>query len=146
MSQIIYYFIRLITKLHAKFLSINDTHGLDLSDKQLHFLIIGMFGFCMLLIIQPLFKWFAKHDGIMFVTFTYVFTVVLVISFGIEIGQAYSGTGDMDFYDIAYGLMGFFVFFIIYLIIYMLYHQFLKYSDMRIRKSIENRNEAESRE
>ena len=44
MYRIIYYFITLITRLHAKVLSINDNHGLDLTDKQLHFLIIGIFG------------------------------------------------------------------------------------------------------
>ena len=121
MYRIIYYFITLITKLHHKFLSINDNHGLDLTDKQLHFLIIGFVGFCMLMVIQPLFKWLARHHGELMITFLYVFTIVVVVSFAIEIGQAWSGTGDMDFYDIASGLLGFFVFFGIYLIGYLLY-------------------------
>ncbi|MCR4634223.1 MAG: hypothetical protein K5648_08870 [Erysipelotrichaceae bacterium] len=121
MYRIIYYFITLITKLHAKFLSINDNHGLDLSDKQLHFLIIGVFGFCMLLVIQPIFRWLSKHHAELMITFLYVFTIVVVVSFAIEIGQAYSGTGDMDFYDIASGILGFFVFFGIYLIGYLMY-------------------------
>ena len=116
MYRIIYYFITLITRLHAKVLSINDNHGLDLTDKQLHFLIIGIFGFAMLLVIQPVFKWLIKHHAELMITFLYVFTIVVVISFAIEIGQAYSGTGDMDFYDIASGILGFFVFFGIYLI------------------------------
>ncbi|MBQ5444883.1 MAG: hypothetical protein IIU29_06835 [Erysipelotrichaceae bacterium] len=121
MYRIIYYFITLITKLHAKFLSINDNHGLDLSDKQLHFLIIGIFGFCMLLVLQPIFRWLSKHHAELLITFLYVFTIVVVVSFAIEIGQAYSGTGDMDFYDIASGILGFFVFFGIYLIGYLIY-------------------------
>ena len=119
MYRIIYYFITLITRLHAKVLSINDNHGLDLTDKQLHFLIIGIFGFAMLLVIQPVFKWLIKHHAELMITFLYVFTIVVVISFAIEIGQAYSGTGDMDFYDIASGILGFFVFFGIYLIGYL---------------------------
>lgn len=122
MYRIIYYFITLITKLHAKFLSINDNHGLDLSDKQLHFLIIGVFGFVMLLVIQPIFRWLSKHHAELMITFLYVFTIVVVVSFAIEIGQAYSGTGDMDFYDIASGILGFFVFFGIYLIGYLIFH------------------------
>lgn len=121
MYRIIYYFITLITKLHAKFLSINDNHGLDLTDKQLHFLIIGIFGFCMLLVLQPIFRWLSKHHAELLITFLYVFTIVVVVSFAIEIGQAYSGTGDMDFYDIASGILGFFVFFGIYLIGYLIY-------------------------
>ncbi len=122
MYRIIYYFITLITKLHAKFLSINDNHGLDLSDKQLHFLIIGVFGFVMLLVIQPIFRWLSKHHAELMITFLYVFTIVVVVSFAIEIGQAYSGTGDMDFYDIASGILGFFVFFGIYLIGYLIFY------------------------
>jgi len=121
MYRLIYYFITLIAKFHAKFLSINDNHGLDLTDKQLHFLIIGIFGFCMLLVIQPIFKWLSKHHAELLITFLYVFTIVVVISFAIEIGQAWSGTGDMDIYDIASGILGFFVFFGIYLIGYIIY-------------------------
>ena len=82
MYRIIYYFITLITRLHAKVLSINDNHGLDLTDKQLHFLIIGIFGFAMLLVIQPVFKWLIKHHAELMITFLYVFTIVVVISFG----------------------------------------------------------------
>ena len=120
MYRIIYYFITLITRLHSKFLSINDNRGLDLSDKQLHFLIIGLFGFGMLMVIQPIFRWLAKHHCDLLITFLYVFTIVVVVSFAIEIGQAWSGTGDMDIHDITSGLLGFFVFFGIYLILYLI--------------------------
>lgn len=121
MYRIIYFFINLVTKLHNKFLSINDNRGLALTDKQLHFLIIGIFGFCLLFLIQPIFEWIAKKGGTIIISFLYVFTIVIVISFAIEIGQAYTGTGMMDFYDIASGLLGFFVFFAIYLIIYLIF-------------------------
>ena len=121
MSRIIFFIVNLITKLHAKFLSLNDTYGLSLTDKQLHFIIIGVFGFCMLLVIQPIFSYISKHYGLLFISFSYVFTIVIVVSFAIEIGQAYTGSGTMDFYDIASGLLGFFVFFGIYLIGYLIY-------------------------
>ena len=121
MSRIIYWIVTLITKLHAKFLSINDGSGYFLTDKQLHFLIIGIFGFGMMFLIQPIVEWLAKKQATLVVTFIYVFTVVIVVSFAIEIGQAYSGTGTMDFYDIASGILGFFVFFAIYMIVYILY-------------------------
>ncbi len=121
MYRIIYLFITLITKLHNKFISLSLRAGYDLTDKQLHFLIIGLFGFAMLFVIQPIFRWLAKHDVTLLITFIYVFTVVVVITFGIEIGQAYSGSGDMDFYDIASGILGFFAFFCIYLVLYLVY-------------------------
>lgn len=121
MYRILYFLINLITRLHAKFLSINDHSGLALSDKQLHFLIIGFFGFCMLVVIQPIFEWLAKHNGTVLITFFYVFTVVIVVSFSIEVGQMYTGTGTMDLYDVASGLLGFMVFFAAYIILYLLY-------------------------
>ena len=121
MYRIIYLFITLITKLHRKIISFFLGHGYDLTDKQLHFLIIGLFGFGMLMVIQPIFRFLARHDVTLLITFIYVFTVVIVITFGIEIGQAYSGSGDMDFYDIASGVLGFFAFFCIYLVLYLIY-------------------------
>ncbi|MBQ1787427.1 MAG: hypothetical protein II004_00695, partial [Erysipelotrichaceae bacterium] len=63
MTRLIYLFIQLITKLHTKLLSINDSRGLNLTDKQLHFLIIGLFGFCMLAVIQPIVKWLIRHHA-----------------------------------------------------------------------------------
>ncbi len=124
MTRLIYAFIHLIIRLHQKMMSINIGRGFDLSDKQLHFLVIGIFGFCMLLVIQPVFRYLSKHHAELVITFLYVFTIVIVISFAIEIGQAYSGTGDMEFYDIASGLLGYFVFFGIYLIGYLLFYLF----------------------
>lgn len=132
MSRIIYWIVTLITKLHAKFLSINDGSGYFLTDKQLHFLIIGIFGFGMMFLIQPIVEWLAKKGATLVVTFIYVFTVVIVVSFAIEIGQAYSGTGTMDFYDIASGILGFFVFFAIYIIVYLTFNG--------IKSAISNRN------
>lgn len=121
MSRIINLFIDFISKSHAKILTLNDAYGWALSDKWLHFIVIGIFGFCMLLVIQPIFKWLEKNDATVLITFIYVFTVVIVVTFAIEIGQAYSGSGDMDKYDIASGIAGFFVAFGVYLVGYYLY-------------------------
>ena len=57
MRDFIYRVINLITAAHTYILSLNDKNELFLDDKQLHFLIIGIFGFAMLLVIQPVFKW-----------------------------------------------------------------------------------------
>ena len=118
MTQIISLFIDIISKLHTKIMGLND-NTMIMSDKALHFIVIGLFGFFMLLIVQPIFEWLRKHDKTILISFIYVFTVVLVVSFAIEIGQAYSGSGDMDKYDIAFGVVGFFTFFAIYLFGYI---------------------------
>lgn len=121
MSRIVYLMVDIITKLHTKLLTLNDNSGLALSDKQLHFIIIGIFGFALCFIVQPLFEWFAKNNGVLFITFAYVFTIIMVITFAIEVGQGLTGNGEMDFYDLFAGVFGFFVFFAIYLIVYIIY-------------------------
>lgn len=123
MTRIIYFFVNVITKFHTKFLALNDNSGLALTDKQLHFLIVGLFGFGMLLVIQPVFDWLSKHDGVLLITFTYVFSAIIVVTFAIEIGQGFTGTGEMDFKDIVSGIFGFFVFFAIYLIGYIIFRR-----------------------
>lgn len=121
MTRIIYFLIGIIAKFHNKILSLNDSSGLMLTDKQLHFLVIGALGFGMMTLIQPLFSYLVKKNATVLITFSYVFTVILVISFAIEIGQGISGTGDMDFKDILSGLIGFFAFVAIYFVIYLIY-------------------------
>lgn len=133
MGRIINLFVVLMAKFHDKILSI---FGGTLSDKWLHFLFIGLIGFAMLMIVQPLFKWLASHDGTILITFIYVFTLILVLTFAIEIGQWYSHTGDMDFYDIASGVAGFFVFFGIYLVFYLVYRN-IKDKDENSNDSID---------
>ena len=121
MTRLINLFITFISKIHTKILSLNDIYGWALSDKWLHFIVIGVFGFCVLLVIQPLFEWLEKHDSTIIISFIYVFTVVVVVTLAIEIGQAWSGTGDMDKYDVMSGVAGFFVAFGLYLVGYLLY-------------------------
>jgi hypothetical protein len=108
--------------VHDSILSINDTGGYYFDDKQLHFLVIGALGMGLIFVIYPIFKWLANHGHTMVVTWIYVFTVILVLSFAIEIGQWYSGTGTMDSEDIAYGLSGFLVMFLIFAIVRGIYH------------------------
>ena len=80
MYRILYFIINLIARIHAKLLSINDNRGLGLTDKQLHFLIIGVFGFAMMMVVQPVFEWLTKHNATLIVSFLYVLTVVTVVS------------------------------------------------------------------
>ena len=115
--DIIYTFSIWIANIHDKVLRINDAGGWYFDDKQLHFIAIGVFGMVLLLVLQPIFRWLAKKDRIMVITWLYVFTVVLVLSFAIEIGQWWTGTGYMESRDIAYGVAGFLVMFFIYALI-----------------------------
>lgn len=122
MRELIYNFITWVSRVHDHILSINDSGGYYFDDKQLHFLVIGAFGMALIFVIYPIFKWLANNGHTMVVTWIYVFTVILVLSFAIEIGQWYSGTGQMDSEDIAYGLSGFLVMFLIFAIVRGIYH------------------------
>lgn len=103
--------------MHDNLLSINDSGGYYFDDKQLHFLVVGAFGMGLIFAIYPIFKMLANHGHTMVITWIYVFTLILVITFAIEIGQWYSGTGHMESADIAYGVSGFLVMFFIFAVL-----------------------------
>ena len=117
LKKIVDLLIDIIYKTHTYFLSMNDSFEAQLSDKQLHFLIIGLLGIGMLLVIYPLFKWMAKKNLTVLISWFYVFTVLVVITFAIEIGQWYSHTGEMAFNDILAGLVGYFAMSFIFLLV-----------------------------
>ena len=126
MKELLYACVSIIADLHDEILKINDAFETNLSDKDLHFLVIGLLGLGMLFVIYPLFKYLAKKHHEMVIAWIYVFTVIVVITFAIEIGQKISNTGNMEFADIMYGLVGFMVMFFIFLVVRMIYHGIIK--------------------
>ena len=114
MREWIYRAIYWISEVHDHILGLNDQGGWYFNDKQLHFIVIGVVGMLGIFICYPLFKLLAKYGHTMVIAFMYVFTMVLVITFAIEIGQWYSGTGRMDSEDMAYGIAGFLIMFLIF--------------------------------
>ena len=92
-------------------MALNDEHALFLTDKQLHFLVIGLIGMALIFVLHPLFTILAKTDHVMVISWLYVFTVIIVLTFAIEIGERASGSGTMEFADIAFGVVGFMVMF-----------------------------------
>ena len=111
MSKLLYAVVGLIAKIHSAILTWNDSCETVLSDKQLHFLVIGVIGMMMLFVIFPLFKALSKNH-VLVIAWIYVFTVMVVLTFAI--GQGITHTGTMDFDDIVFGLVGFMVMFLIF--------------------------------
>ena len=126
MWEIIYTFTLWVARIHDRILRINDAGGWYFDDKQLHFIVVGVFGMLMIFVLYPIFKLLAKHDHMMVITWIYVFTVVLVLTFAIEIGQGFTGMGVMESQDIAYGINGFLVMFLIFAVLRGLYHAIRK--------------------
>ena len=116
MREFIYTAIRFITDIHTKILSWNNGYEGTFSDKQLHFWVIGIVGMALLFIVYPLFALLAKKH-ILVVAWLYVFTLMTVLAFAIEIGQGYTGTGVMDAEDIVSGLSGFMYLFAVFALI-----------------------------
>jgi len=61
LTKILYFLIELITSIHNTILTWNDNNLIGLSDKDLHFVVIGILGILMIAIVYPLFKFLAKR-------------------------------------------------------------------------------------
>lgn len=122
MREFLYGLIEAIAKVHQYILQLNDSYETNFTDKELHFLVIGLIGVFLLLIIYPLFKWLARKNKVMVITWIYVFTLIVGLTFAIEIGQRLTSTGTMDFADVMFGVVGFLVMFAICMVIRLIYH------------------------
>lgn len=122
LKKFLFLIVEYIAKAHSFFLSLNDAYEYNFTDKELHFLVIGALGMMMIFVIYPIFKWLAKNGHIMTITWIYVFTLILVITFAIEIGQKVTNTGAMEFADIVMGVFGFVAMYLIFAVIRAIYH------------------------
>ena len=125
MKEMLYAAVEWIARIHDALNGINDTKGYGFTDKQLHFFVIGVLGLGLTVVLYPIFKALVKHERTLTITWIYVFTVLIVITFAIEIGQGFTHTGTMDFDDIVSGIFGFVVFFAIYALIRGIIHLFI---------------------
>ncbi len=122
MSRFLYAIVEIIAKIHNYLLKLNDSFEYNFSDKELHFLIIGALGMAMIFVVHPVFKWLVRTNHIMVISWIYVFTLIIVITFAIEIGQKVANTGVMDFADIVFGVVGFIFMFFVFSVIRAIYH------------------------
>lgn len=107
MTKFLYWIVELISKIHTFIMKLNDTYEYAFTDKELHFLVIGLLGIALLFLIYPIFNYLAKRNHILTLTGIYVFTLIVVITFAIEIGQKITNTGNMEFADVLFGITGF---------------------------------------
>lgn len=127
MKELLYAIVGFIAKIHSKILQLNDAYEYNFSDKELHFIVIGVLGMCILLCVYPFFKWLAKKNYIMLISWIYAFTLIVVITFAIEIGQKITRTGIMEFSDIVFGCVGFLMMFIAFSFIRMIWHLIINF-------------------
>ena len=126
METILYTFVMLVSRMHQFFLSWNDSIENSFDDKMLHFIIIGALGICMVLVLHPIFLWLSRTGHTMVISFFYVLSAILVLTFAIEIGQVFYGTGRMEFDDVRFGVGGFLVFFAIFIAVRGIIHLIIR--------------------
>lgn len=114
MERLLRWLADILARMHDWLMSVNDGRSWGLNDKQMHFVVIGVFGIGLFFCVQLLFKWLAKRS-VTAISWIYTFTVVLVVTFAVEAGQKVSGTGQMETQDVFYGVWGFIVAFAAYL-------------------------------
>ncbi len=113
MSRILRTLVLFIAKLHDRLSAFLLARFPSLNDKWLHFLVMGVFGTVLALIAYPIVKWLVDRKMYLTITWIYFFSFMFVFTFAVEIGQKITGTGNMEFSDITYGLGGFLVMFLI---------------------------------
>ena len=126
MKTLLYLIVENIARVHDRLLTLNDNFEFNFNDKQLHFYVIGIMGMLMIFLVHGVFKYLAEHDHVMVISWIYVFTLLIVITFAIEIGQGFTHTGTMDFDDIVFGMGGFLLFFAVFAILRMVIKALLK--------------------
>ena len=117
LKELLYQAVDWVAMIHHKISRLNDHFEGTLSDKQLHFLVIGILGLLLVFMLHPIFLHLSKTNHVMIITWIYVFTLILVITFAVEIGQRLTKTGEMEFADIVFGVGGFIVMFAVFALI-----------------------------
>lgn len=110
--------------------------GVDMSDKELHFWVIGFIGLATFLVVFILAKIIQKIKfSTTILSFIFTFVVMTVFVFAIEIQQAVSNSGNMEFADAIAGLWGFVVFFIVYSVIAGFFYGVFRLAGKKKRKA-----------
>ncbi len=114
MKDFLYFMVDLVAKAHDFLLHLNDSFELYLNDKQLHFLVMGVAGFLLFLVVRWLFAKLRPNA----VAWVYTLTVMGTLALAIEIGQAVTHTGNMELADVAMGMWGVLAFGAVYTLLH----------------------------
>ena len=125
MTKILKLLIAVINRTHDWIVNSAHVLGLGLTDKQLHFWLIGIMGIVIFAVFDAVFKRLAKWS-VSAITFIFTFTILVVSVLAIEIEQKVTQAGSMEFEDVVAGLSGFIMFSILYVLIRVLLRELRK--------------------
>ncbi len=119
MGEFLRWGVQQVAAIHDLLLRVAHRTGLGLTDKDLHLLVMGVLGMVGFFVTYGAFRAIERRfaDSALITAFVFTLTNLIVVAFAIEIGQRLSGTGAMEFLDIAYGLWGFVAMFTGFLVV-----------------------------
>jgi len=101
MKELILILAAIVNEIHD---TLNQLFGMNMSDKDLHFWVMGIIGIIFFIGVYILFKIVGKWKfSTTILSFIYTFTMMTVLVFAIEIQQAITNRGNMEFADAAVG-------------------------------------------
>ena len=132
MKELILILAAIVNEIHD---TLNQLFGMNMSDKDLHFWVMGIIGIVFFIGVYILFKIVGKWKfSTTILSFIYTFTMMTVLVFAIEIQQAITNRGNMEFADAAVGLWGFIVFFAVYVVVGVIYTIYSRIRKKKMKK------------
>ncbi|WP_430790550.1 hypothetical protein VBD025_06750 [Virgibacillus flavescens] len=107
-----------VNNIHDK---LNNRFGMEMTDDALHFWIIGIIGILSFFVVYGCFKFVEKMKWSTTIqSFIFTFTIMIILVFAIELQQAITNRGSMEFSDAVMGLWGFLAFFAVYCLVLLI--------------------------
>lgn len=103
----LYQLVSFVARFHDSIVDYNQGTVVPFTDKELHFIVIGLFGLLLFLLVLPLFRFLTRRGRYGLMTWLFTFSTVLFVVFAIEVGQQLTRTSWMQMWDIVYGIAGF---------------------------------------
>ena len=117
----LYRIVTFIARVHDSIIAYNEGTTTPRTDKELHFVVIGLLGLLLFLLAVPLFRFLTRKGWYGLMAWLFTFMTILFVTFSIEEGQRLTNTGNFQLLDIAYGVMGFLAVSAALGLIYLLY-------------------------
>ncbi|MBQ3703319.1 MAG: hypothetical protein II885_11255 [Oscillospiraceae bacterium] len=103
----LYQVVASVAWFHDWVVRYNRQHSHLFNNSELHFIVIGVFGLLLFLLVYLVFRLLAKHGHVGFMSWLFTLSSVFAVCFAIEVGQHMTNTGRMELEDIVYGVAGF---------------------------------------
>ena len=104
----LYALVAFIARIHDKIVAYNKSFTpTPFTDKDLHFIVMGLFGLVVFGLCLLLFRFLARRGLVGLMAWLLALFVLVSVCFAVEMGQYVTKTGSMELGDIVYGIVGF---------------------------------------